>query len=258
MELIFLLIFIFFIFLNVVLGLISSRVKKRKQLEAAEKISEKKPSLESVQKQKPSVGYDSFLGTQTAESIVRPLYEEPEKAQRLRPQRTYEGSTSIPEEIAPTIDEIAPFPGGEVPAAETEQAKPKKQEQPFYQKSEAELIEAARQRADLRKPMVDLTGLAERVEISEVDRKALSEMESIRSEVEAREIETVKAFETTKASPEGAIRATEVSPVRGSPEGERRISSNLWILLQSLPSLQRAVVLSEILGQPKGIKPHSH
>jgi hypothetical protein len=240
MELIFLLIFVFFIFLNVVLGLVSSRAKKRKQMEMDEQISENKPAPLPAYAQKPSVGYDSFLDAQTAESIVKPLNQEPEKSQRMKQEGDYEGPADISEEIAPTFDETAPFPGGQVPAEKIEGEKFTERDRPFYQKREAELIESARQRADSRRQMVDLKESMNRVGLQDVDRKVQSGIESRIGKVEAPRPETTYSFGATG----------------GSPAEQEMVSTNLWMRVQSLPALQKAVVLSEILGHPKGIKPH--
>jgi hypothetical protein len=93
--------------------------------------------------------------------------------------------------------------------------------------------------------MVDLTGLTKSVEVPEVERKVLSGIESQSGMDKA----PYKPFQATEGSPAGAT--------EGSPVGKKRDSSNLLMLVQRLPSLQKAVVLSEILGRPKGMSPHN-
>ncbi len=209
MEYLFLLIFLFFIILNVVIGLVSSRSKKRRVEKEKQKTGTQKPERIReipIQQQKQAGTYESFLQPQTADNIVEALYE--------------------------VEDERALLPGGEVTPPTVQPAVHEVAEEKQYPKYAAELARVDRTQADQPKPMIDLTDLSSRAILP-------LEEEPLESGVEARVVEEQRERE-------------EKFRVYVSP-ADSEIGVDVWELINSLPALQRAVVLSEVLGVPRAL-----
>lgn len=213
-EYLFLLIFLFFIILNVVIGLVSSRSKKRRVEKENQKTGVQKPErIREIpgQQQKQGGSYESLLQPQTADNIVEALYE--------------------------VEDERASLPGGEVTPPTVQPAVQEVAEEKQYPEYAAELARVDRTRADQPRPMIDLTDPSSRAKLP-------LEEEPLESEVEARVIEEQKEQE-------------EKFRVYGSPV-DSEIGVDVWELINNLPALQRAVVLSEVLGAPRALSEGYH
>jgi hypothetical protein len=182
MELLFLLIFFLFIILNVVIGLVSSRAKKRKAAlqrpagEHAPGVPEpdrRQEGAEAAGERGVRGGYTYFLQEQTSDTLVQSMYEETEQRERERSEAV--------------------------------------------EKSEASGEEAAEEKAHVMR--LDVQESAQ-----ESDRTSSFLPPGIRQEEEE-----------------------ESSPPRSG-----------WEHVKRLPSLQQAVILSEILGQPRALSERTH
>jgi hypothetical protein len=213
MELLFLVIFLFFIVLNVIIGLATSRAKRRR---AALK---ERPTGEPLQKgteiddeevaSQPAaaLSYDSFLQPQTADSVPQPVYVKSGEIQAHLPgvKRTALGEVS-----------------GEVSREEPEEGTALKEKAPEGSHM-SRRMQAARRR-------VEQTSMA-----TEAEEKT----STLKQELDYRQ--------AAQQFPEIRWEDTSVRP-----------AARLWEYVESLPPLQRAIILSEILGSPKALDVGSH
>jgi hypothetical protein len=213
MQYLFLLIFLFFIMLNVVIGLASSRSKKRK---AAGQKSEAGTTISHVPGETPeqpgqTEPHESILQPQTAESIVESLYE-------------------VVEEKASLPDDEGQIPRDKSVVLEV----------PSVERSPEQIMELRREAVmeiDQSKPMIDISKPSSEVKLS-IEEKPLE------SEVESRVVEEQREREK-KFQIYGMIR-------------DDGIEASAWERINQLPPLQRAVILSEVLGAPKALSEGHH
>jgi hypothetical protein len=225
MELFFLLIFILFILLNVVIGLVSSRAKKRKAAlhEQTEEYPQGAPP-EAGRRAQPDEapeqkgmrgGYALLLQEQTSETLVRSMYEEAAQREReldeaLEAMEKTRASYAKP----PTVSE---------PTAAIEVARAAPPARAGMDEATSALQETGERKTSY--PTLMPRRLDERRPLIEEDRVPAPEPPEARRE-------------------EGDV----VSFQPGSG----------WERLERLPPLQRAVILSEILGPPRGLSDRTH
>ena len=197
MELLFLVIFLFFIVLNVVIGLASSRAKKRRAAmvkppeEGSPGVSEKDrqgESAETPDEKGGQGGFPYFLQEQNADTLVQSLYTEAEE-----------------EDTRAVIAEVkAPLPvekrTEEKPAAAAPAEKP--EQRPYYPR------QAPR-----------------RLDVSQVEEERTAPLRPLKTPQEK----------------------VETHPSRPG-----------WEQVEKLPTLQKAVILSEILGSPRALSERTH
>jgi hypothetical protein len=212
-EYLFLLIFLFFIVLNVVIGLASSRSKKRKRardkLEAGTTISH--ASGDAAEQPGQTEPHASILQPQTAESIVESLYK--------------------------VEEEKASLPGGE---GQITHDKSVVREVPGVERSPEQIMELGREAVmeiDQSKPMIDITKPSSEVKLS-------FEEKPLESEVESRVVEEQRERE-------------EKFQIYGLTRDDG-IEVTAWEHIHHLPPLQRAIILSEVLGAPKALSEGHH
>jgi hypothetical protein len=232
MELVFLLIFLIFIALNVVIGLASSRAKKRRAIERAQRADGNDGPPSEIDERRygepkpiktgdePS-GY--FLEPQTAESLVSSLGEAVREQERVRSEnlaRAEEDSVDrsmVQEEVPDIADERAPLPGR---TAET---------------------------AEIRE------GVSAPVEPPLAPERSISPEQPTPSQSQSRS--RLGALEGKLLS-EDAGRGVLVNGAAKDRTDYRL--NRAWKYVEGLPGLKRAIVLSEILGKPRSHSEGSH
>lgn len=219
MELVFLLIFFFFILINVIIGVVSSRAKKKRLAELRERESRgEELSVQPIQYEERTPDFlrkqaDSSVEPQTIASLMESIYPE-----ILEPQ-----------------------------AVKTEQVKPEVTE------------EKARVKVFTPSEMEAMVSPFKKVE------PEINPLQEAGPELEVRTTEPSKTH-----VPEAGEEMVYSFPVRGSgayeidsisfdwgydQKGTRevRVISPAWKRIESLPPLKRAIILSELLGEPKGL-----
>lgn len=208
MELAFLLIFLFFILLNVIIGIVSSRAKKRRLLESRKQEPRQEgPSTQALTAHRSAETFnrqiDSFVEPQTADSVLESLYAE------MQEKIAIPGDTAPLEEKRAVIHEESGFkvkPASELPPG------------------------PAIQVAFHAKPLTSAPASKER------------------------------GIEGPDSKPPAPLSGMEVYDVKRSDTAEevystgpgKKTAPTAWKRIDGLPSLKRAIVLSELLGEPKG------
>ncbi len=213
MQYLFLLIFLFFIVLNVVIGLASSRSKKRR---AAGQKSEAGTTISHVPGEAPeqprqTEPHESILQPQTAESIVESLYEAEE--------------------------EKASLPGGEGQIPRDKSAVPEVSRVEGSPEQITELGREAVMERDQSKPMIDITKPSSEVKLSIEEKPLESE---VKSRVVKEQRDQEEKFQIYALTRDDGIEVTA------------------WEHINRLPPLQRAIILSEVLGAPKALSEGHH
>ena len=188
MQYLFLLIFLFFIVLNVVIGLASSRSKKRR---AAGQKSEAGTTISHV----PGEAPEQPRQTEPHESILQPQI--PRDKSAVPEVSRVEGS---PEQIT-------------------------------------ELGREAVMERDQSKPMIDITKPSSEVKLSIEEKPLESE---VKSRVVKEQRDQEEKFQIYALTRDDGIEVT------------------VWEHINRLPPLQRAIILSEVLGAPKALSEGHH
>jgi len=197
MQLLFLVIFLFFIVLNVVIGLASSRAKKRRAAmmkpseEGSPGIPEKKRQEESAEtssERSGRSGFPYFLQEQNADTLVQSLYTEVQEEDT----RAVIAEVKAPLPVEKRTEEK---PVAAAPAARTEQS-------PDYPRHGPR-----------------------RLDVQQVERGRAAPLRPLKTPQE------------------------EMEPHPSRPG---------WEQVEKLPALQKAVILSAILGPPRGLSDRTH
>ncbi|MGQ9615532.1 MAG: hypothetical protein ACUVWJ_03930 [Spirochaetota bacterium] len=219
MELVFLLIFFFFILINVIIGVVSSRAKKKRLIESRERKSRgEEISVQPLKYEERTPDalrkqVDSFVEPQTIASLMESIYPEILEPQVVKPEE-------IESEVAEEKTRVKAFTPSEMEATISPSKKVEPEIKPLHE--------------------------------------AGPELE----------VQTTEASRTHVPEPGGAMDSS--FPVKGSKTYEIdsiffdwgydqkatrviRVKSQAWKRIESLPPLKRAIVLSELLGEPKGL-----
>ena len=226
MRYLYLFIFFFFILLNVLIGLASSRSKKRR---AAAGQAASKPDGEATAGGQPDAETGAYRRDDSRESVLRP-----------------QTADSIMESFFVVEEEKAVLPGGDAERSgvkTTDQAIPDVgpvgqgpvQQGPVERGAESPVL--FEQKPEEPKPMIDISSPRQEVTLS-IERNLLE------SEVEARAREKRKAQDAKYASRDQFwYQETE---------------TGVWERIYRLSPLKRAILLSEILASPRGLSEGGH
>lgn len=219
MELVFLLIFFFFILINVIIGVVSSRAKKKRLAELRERESRGvEPSAQPIQYEEKTSDalrkqVDSFVEPQTVVSLMESIYPEILEPQAVKP-----------EEVKPEVTEEKTRVKALTPFEMEAMVSP-------FKKVEPEI-----------KPLYE-AGPELKVQITEPSGTYIQE--SGGAMVSSFPVRGSEAYEIDSISFDWGY------DQRGTREV--RVKSPAWKRIESLPPLKRAIVLSELLGEPKGL-----